>query len=199
MGINKNKFEHQHFFVKCLKHNIVVFLSFLHKLFVVEIKRSSFNEEISYLWFSFLLNNEAVYVNNAIHNNTQFVQYQPINNEDYHDSTVRFISPFVYEAINSHYQSEDSLTQNLNTAPSLIRIEKVERVGNIDNFEFLITVVATGFVGKNTPVVDGQITFRVNGPMSGSGENSVYFEGFKQLKTYELPQKWKHIIKKPLE
>jgi hypothetical protein len=144
-----------------------------------------------------LLNNEAVQVNNSIHNNAQFVQYQPIN-EEYHDVTVRFISPFVYEAINSHYQSEDSLTQNLNTAPSLIRIENVERVGNIDNFEFLITVVATGFVGKNIPVVDGQITFRVNGPVSGSGENNVFFEGFKQLKTYELPREWKHIIKKPL-
>ena len=144
-----------------------------------------------------LLNNGTVYVNNTIHNNAHFVQYQPII-EEYHDVTVRFISPFVHEAINSHYQSEDYLTQNLNTAPSLIRIEKVERVGNIDNFEFLITVVATGFVGKDIPVVDGQITFRVKGPVSGEGENSVFFEGFKQLKTYELPQKWKHIIKKPL-
>ncbi len=146
-----------------------------------------------------LLNNEAVYATNVIQSNSQLVEYQPLKNEGYHDLTVRFISPFVYEAINSHYQSEDSLTQNLNTAPSSIRIKSVERVGNIDNFEFLITVVATGFVGKNIPVVDGQLTFRVNGPVSGSGENSVFFEGFKQLKTYELPQKWKHIIKKPLE
>jgi hypothetical protein len=146
-----------------------------------------------------LLNNEVIYANNTIQTNAQFVQNQSIKNEVYHDVMVRFISPYVYEAVNSHYQSKDSLTQNLSTAPSLIRITNVERVDKIDNFEFMLTVEATGFVEGNIPVVDGQITFRVKGPVSGLGENSVFFEGYKQLKTYELPLKLKHIIKKPLE
>ncbi|MBS4220087.1 DUF3888 domain-containing protein [Bacillus sp. FJAT-49711] len=148
--------------------------------------------------FSFI-RNEIVNEKSINQTNVQSVQHQQIKNEMYHDVMVRFISPYVYEALNSHYQSKDSLTETLNTSPSLIRIVRIKRVGNFNNFEFMITIEATGFVGGNVPVMDAQITFRVKGPISGSGENSVFFEGFKQLKTYELPLKWKHIIKKPLE
>lgn len=80
-----------------------------------------------------------------------------------------------------------------------MRIVEVERVGDAVNFEFMITVKVTSFVGKNVPVADGQLTFRLKGPVSGAGENSVFFVEYKQLKTYELPQEWKHIIKKPLK
>lgn len=148
--------------------------------------------------FFFLFKGFA-YENNAIQTNAQSVEVQPIKNDLYHDLTVRFISPYVHEAVNSHYQVTDSLTQNLNTAPSLMRIVEVKRVGEAVNFEFMITVEATSFVGKNVPVADGLLTFRLKGPVSGAGENSVFFLGYKQLKTYELPQEWKHIIKKPLE
>lgn len=148
--------------------------------------------------FSFI-KNEIVNANSINQTIAPSIQQESISNDMYHDVTVRFISPYVYEAINSHYQSKDSLTRTLNTSPSLIRIVKIKRVGNFNNFEFIITVEATGFVEVNVPVVDAQITFKVKGPVLGSGENSVFFEGFKQLKTYELPQKWKHIIKKPLE
>jgi Protein of unknown function (DUF3888) len=147
----------------------------------------------------FCLNNEMVYANNISQTNDEFTQNQLIKNEVYHDLTVRFISPFVHVAINSHYGSKKSLAQDLNTSPSLIRIVNVEKVGKTNNFEFILTIQATGFVGDNIPVVDGQITFRVMGPLEGEGENSVFFEGFKQLKTYELPLQWKHIVKKPLE
>ena len=179
---------------------MLVFISFLHKLSIVEIKRGSVMKKFVMLCFLFaFFNNHSVFANNINQANVKILQHERSKNEVFHDVTVRFISPYVHEAINSHYQSEDSLTRNLNTSPSLIRIVKVERFGNIDNYEFMITVEATGFAGENIPVVDVQITFRVKGPISGSGENSVYFEGFKQLKTYDLPQQWKHIIKKPLK
>ncbi|MCZ8535321.1 DUF3888 domain-containing protein [Psychrobacillus psychrodurans] len=147
----------------------------------------------------FFLYKGLAYENNAIHTNAQFVEVQPIKNEIYNELTVRFISPYVHEAVNSHYQAVDSLTQNLNTAPSLMRIVEVKRVGEAVNFEFMITVEATSFVGENVPVADGLLTFGLKGPVSGGGENSVFFLGYKQLKTYVLPQEWKHIIKKPLE
>ncbi|WP_075620387.1 DUF3888 domain-containing protein [Paenisporosarcina indica] len=150
----------------------------------------------SFLFFTY---KEVVYENNTIQTNAQFLEDQPIKNELYSDVTVRFISPYVYEAINSHYESEESLTQYLNTSPPLMRIVKVDRVGHIDNFEFRIIVEVTGFVGEKVPVVDGQITFRLEGPVSGGGANSVFFERYKQLKIYELPQEWKHLIKKPLK
>ena len=146
----------------------------------------------------FFLYKGFAYENNAIQTNAQFVEVQPMKNDLYNDLTVRFISPYVHEAVNSHYQAADSLTQNLNTAPSLMRIVEVKRVGEAVNFEFMITVEATSFVGKNVPVADGLLTFRLKGPVSGGGENSVFSLGYKQLKTYELPQEWKHIIKKPL-
>lgn len=145
----------------------------------------------------FFLYKGLAYENNAIHTNAQFVEVQPIKNEIYNELTVRFISPYVHEAVNSHYQAVDSLTQNLNTAPSLMRIVEVKRVGEAVNF--VITVEATSFVGENVPVADGLLTFGLKGPVSGGGENSVFFLGYKQLKTYVLPQEWKHIIKKPLE
>lgn len=153
---------------------------------------------ILYFIFAFL-NTNSVFANNITQAEAKVLQHQPNKNEIFHDAIVRFISPYVHEAINSHYQLEDSLTQNLNTSSSLIRIVKIERVGNIANFEFMITVEATGFVGEEIPVADVQLTFRVNGPISGAGDNSVYFEGFKQLKAYDLPGQWKHIIKKPLK
>ncbi|GIN86264.1 hypothetical protein J6TS2_26500 [Heyndrickxia sporothermodurans] len=122
-----------------------------------------------------------------------------IKNEIYHDVTARFISPYVNEAINSYYEMKASLTQALNTSPSMIRIINIERIGELDHFEFMVTVEATGFVGKIVPVVDARITFKVKGPLSGSGENHIFFVGFQQVKTYKLPPQWKHIIKRPLE
>jgi Protein of unknown function (DUF3888) len=147
----------------------------------------------------FLLNQGMVYANNISQTNDVSAQDQLIKNEVCQDLTVQFISPFVHAAINSHYESKKSLTQKLNTSPSLIRIVRIDKVGKINNFEFLLTVEATGFVGDNIPVVDGQITFRVIGPSGGEGEANVFFESFKQLKIYQLPLQWKHIVKKPLE
>ncbi|TQR15610.1 hypothetical protein [Psychrobacillus soli] len=69
--------------------------------------------------------------NNAIQTNAQFVEVQSIKNDLYHDLTVRFISLYVHEAVNSHYQTADSLIQNLNTAPSLMRIGEVKRAGEL--------------------------------------------------------------------
>ena len=145
----------------------------------------------------FFLYKGFAYENNTIQTNA--LEEQPIKNDLYNDLTVRFISPYVHEAVNSHYQATESLTQKLNTAPSLMRIVEVKRVGEAVNFEFMITVEATSFVGKDVPVADGLLTFRLKGPVSGAGENSVFYLGYKQLKTYELPQEWKHIIKKPLK
>jgi hypothetical protein len=146
----------------------------------------------------FFLNNEVGYGENINNKLEHVVRGEQIENKLIQDVTVRFISPYVHEAMGSHYMT-DYLTEMFNTAPSMNRIVRVERVGNVNDFEFMLTVVSTGFVGKNIPVVDGQITFRVKGPLSGGGKNSVYFEGFKQLKTYDLPEQWKYIIKKPLE
>ena len=87
--------------------------------------------------FSFLYDT-VNYEDNLNQANPQFVVVQAINNELYKDVTVRFISPYVHEAINSYYQFEDSLTQHLNTAPSIMCIVKVDRVGNIDNFDAII-------------------------------------------------------------
>lgn len=143
---------------------------------------------IGFLFFFMLISVGVSSHSNKV--NAQLVIRQPNKYHVYHDETVNLLSPYVQEAINSHYQFKDSLSQELYTTPAAMRIVKVKRIGKVENEEYLITIATTGYSEKDrkVPVVDAQITFRVKGPMTGTLEKRVYFEGFKQTKLYKFPQ-----------
>ena len=134
------------------------------------------------------------------------VSSQSIQHNLFHDIIVRFMSPYVYMGMNSHYGTyfqsvhEPYPPEILKTYPQHTYITGIQRIGKYGDFEFLITVRTKGYVDKFVPVVESELTFKVKGPVMGpSSNNEVFFEGAKTLNVYKLPDHFKHIVKKPIE
>lgn len=106
----------------------------------------------------------------------------------YKDMLMLFLSPHIQKAVNEYYAK--LLTQNPMVYPYQVEVVKAER---IDGMHFSLVVETTPVVGPHISVGLDRLTFEIDPTIP----DDVKLIKFEHLKTHELPDHWKHIIRRP--
>lgn len=117
--------------------------------------------------------------------------YQPPNSSKellYQDIFVSLLMPHIQRPINDYYSK--FLTETPVVYPYFVDIVEVERLQGYRSFDFMVKLKVDSVVGPHISVGTDLLTFRLN----SSGK--VKLVKFEHIKTYELPEHWKHILKK---
>lgn len=108
--------------------------------------------------------------------------------ELYQDIFISLLMPYIQRSIDNYYSR--SLTVTPTVYPYFVDVVSAERLHGYRSFDFLLKLKVDSVVGPHISVGSDYLTFRID----GSGK--VELQKFEHIKTYELPEHWKHIIKK---
>lgn len=106
----------------------------------------------------------------------------------YQDVFISLLMPHIQRPIN-HYYSK-LLTETPVVYPYFVDVVEVERLQGYRSFDFMVRLKVDSVVGPHISVGTDLLTFRLD----SSGK--VKLVKFEHIKTYELPNNWKHILKK---
>lgn len=104
----------------------------------------------------------------------------------YRDVVLSLLIPYIQKEINNYYK--EYLTESPTVAPYSVDIVNVKRVSG---YRIQFEVIAYPYVGPHITVGDDRMIIET------AADGSVEIKSFEQIKSYELPWNWKHIIKKP--
>lgn len=109
--------------------------------------------------------------------------------ELYHDMFLTLLSKDIDLAVSNYYS--EYLTISPMVYGYMVDVSKAKRVGGYRSFGFTVTLETTPVVGPHLSVGEDRLVFEI----SRSGGKLLEYE---HLESHELPDNWKHIIKKEL-
>ncbi|MEZ2657762.1 DUF3888 domain-containing protein [Aneurinibacillus aneurinilyticus] len=110
--------------------------------------------------------------------------------ELYQDIFISLLMPHIQKQINNYYTKV--LTTSPVVYPYFVYVLKAERIGDYRSFDFLVKLKVIPVIGPHISVGIDHLIFKIR----GSGD--VELKKFEHIKTENLPENWKHMIKEQL-
>ncbi|WP_368503471.1 DUF3888 domain-containing protein [Alkalihalophilus sp. As8PL] len=107
------------------------------------------------------------------------------------DLMMLLVLDSVATPINEYYF--DFLKENPVVYPYEIELKQIERMEGFRSFHFVITLEVTPVIGPHIAVGKDVVTLEVSPVLP----KTIKVLTYEHLETYELPAKWRHVIKKP--
>jgi hypothetical protein len=130
----------------------------------------------------------SLFLVNQLPSKATFVDTTQDSRELIYQDTIMLLLP-IDESIKNYYSK--ILTTRPGVYPYDVKVTKVQRLGEFRSFRFLYTLEVEPAVGPHVYVGKDRLVFEI----ASTIPNLVKLNKFEHLRTYDLPPKWKHILR----